>query len=70
MARSPNRAGHGRPGTACRPLATSGAAICHMSAVRGRTESDPASSSCEATSENSGPPNMESAVRTGEPVAW
>ena len=69
IASSAKRTGHGSPGMACREFASSGPATWPISPVRGRKVSEPASSSWEATSEISGPPNIDSAVSTGDPVA-
>jgi hypothetical protein len=69
IARSRNLNCQGMPGTHWSASASRGAAIWNIRAVRGRTKSDDASSSCEATREISGPPNIDRPDSTADPVA-
>ena len=69
IAISTKRQPHARSGSACSRLVATMTASTRTSAWRGRIRSDSASSSDEPSSRTSGPPNMLSAVRIGEPVA-
>jgi len=68
-ARSTKRQPQGRPGIAWSKSLTSVVVVTRTRAVRGRTRSDPEPKSACPTIRMSGAPNIDSAVRTGEPVA-
>ncbi|GIE78915.1 hypothetical protein Aph02nite_48650 [Actinoplanes philippinensis] len=68
IARIAKRHPHARCGSACNAYAATYAIGMTIAARRGPVESDMLSTVAEPSRVISGPPNIDSAVRTGEPV--